>query len=159
MRTTKTSCTTPNKIIYVFIMITLLLGLTGCGSTDNKEMENYFKLKDDFMYFTNNVYNPTKSSDMAMGLSKIRDYVTPQLFEELANDLGEYKEEVKAHIEDLNVSYIRKENSLNSKNNKINITFRLVSGDKSQLYALEFIEDNQNKLSRYNIYTGIIEVK
>ena len=148
-----------NKILLVIIiLITLVILGTSCKKEDtSKEAMEYFKLKEAVGNFVLNVYNPSSQSDMADGLQAIKKYATKELYEELQNDMGEYRTDVTTSLSDLNISYIKKENSLNNLFDKIIVTFRLIDGNRSQVLAIEFIQNDKGLLDRYNIYEGLLE--
>ncbi len=147
------------KVILIVILILLALTVTSCGSDVDDSMDKYFKLKDDFTTFANKVYNPSKEADLIIGVNTLKPYITERLHEELQRDLGQYTPESKYRMTELNVTYIRKENSLNNKFNKMNISFRLEDDERSQLQAIEFVENNEGIFDRYHMFYGITEVK
>lgn len=145
------------KIKVLALIMILAISLNGCSSVNNtKHIDEYFKLKEDFGYFVIKVYDANNNSDIVQGKSAIKDYLTDAAYEALEKEIGEYQE-VNSSISDLVVSYIRKENATNSLFDKVNVSFRLINEDRSQLYAIEFIKDNSGLFNRYNVYKGIIE--
>jgi len=145
------------KIKVLALIMIIVISLTGCSGVSNtKHIDEYFKLKEDFGYFVIKVYDANNNSDIAQGKLAIKDYLTDAAYETLEKEIGEYQE-VNSSISDLVVSYIRKENSTNNLFDKVNVTFRLINGNRSQLHAIEFIKDKSGLFNRYNVYKGIIE--
>lgn len=145
-----------NKLLALLIIV-ITFSLIGCSKDNNKsDIDEYFKLKEDFSYFITKVYDASSNLDIANGKEAIRGYLTESAYKTLESELGEYND-VDSEITDLVVSYIKKENSTNNLFDKVNVTFRIINGNRSQLHAIEFIKDNSGLFNRYNIFKGIIE--
>lgn len=136
-------------------MVLIMLITVGCIDKDEK-INEYFKMKEDFNLFIVRVYGARNEADIINGKQAIKEYLTEQLYEEIKVDLGEFKE-VDSTISNLSVAYINKENSTNNRHDKLNITFRVISGDRSKMMAIEFIKDESGLFSRYNVFEGIVE--
>ena len=146
-----------SKLKLMLLALLMAANLAGCGSImEGRCVDDYFKLKEDFSYFIVKVYDANNQLDIADGKERIKKYLTESAYETLEKEIGEYKE-VDSSVTDLVVSYIKKENSTVNKFDKVNVTFRIINGDRSQMQAMEFIKDESGLYNRYNIYKGIIE--
>ena len=154
------------RIMTIIIICLIAINLIGCtGETkDGKQLkvnaesvDGYFKLIEDMQLLVNKIYLPRSQYDIDEGKQIIIRHSTSELWDELSKEIGEYNPEVKANISDLSVSYISKENTDTNLHDKVNVTFRLINQDRSQMHALEFWIDDQGKFNRYNLYQGIIE--
>ena len=153
------------KIVGILLLaVAVSIGTVGCtkeakGEEKIHDAKSYNELRNSFNTFVIKTYTPRNQSEMVEGLNSIKQYVTAELFERLSNDIGEYKENIDSYITDLDVSYIKKENSTNNLFNKLNVSFRVINGDRSQVYAIEFIENSQQIYDDYNIFKGIVETR
>ena len=153
------------KIVGILLLaVAVSIGTVGCtkeakGEEKIHDAKSYNELRNSFNTFVIKTYTPRNQSEMVEGLNSIKQYVTAELFERLSNDIGEYKENIDSYITDLDVSYIKKENSTNNLFNKLNVSFRVINGNRSQVYAIEFIENSQQIYDDYNIFKGIVETR
>ena len=138
--------------IGIIIVLMLAVTLVGCLGGQGGQ----YTLESDMEEFVKGVYGARSASDIRNGANKIKQYMTPEAFEELEEDLGEYKD-TKSSVIDLDVYKINKENAINNVHDKVKVVFRVSNGEQSQLYSIEFVENSEGKFDRYNLYRGIVE--
>lgn len=163
-----TDMKTFKNISVVILIVTIILATSGCSKQDVVTKKDYsdakqnitldcgvtvIELKSMMRDFITEVYAPKSEKSITDGIDTFKSYMTADEYNKLVSDAGEYKDDIKTSVSDIEIYYGTADN-MSDHMNRLYATFNVKNNSYEQCKAIEFVFNQNNKIFKHYLWTS-----